>query len=57
VLTQVWFPSRYFRLALDFEPGLSWVLLARDLVLVAVVAVLALPIWAEHTRRLLPPSR
>jgi hypothetical protein len=57
VLTQIWFPSRYFRLALDFEPGLSWVLLARDLVLVAVVAVLALPIWAEHTARLLPPSR
>jgi Glycosyltransferase family 87 len=43
VLTQVWFPSRYFRLALDFEPGLSWVLLVRDLALVAVVAVLAWP--------------
>ena len=41
VLTQVWFPFRYFRLALDFEPGLSWLLLARDLTLVAVAAVLA----------------
>ena len=40
VLTQTWFPSRYFRLALDFEPGLSWLLLARDLTLVALVAVL-----------------
>ena len=41
VLTQVWFPFRYFRLALDFEAGLSWVLLARDLVLVALALLLA----------------
>jgi hypothetical protein len=41
VLTQVWFPFRYFRLALDFEPGLSWVLLARDVVLVALALLLA----------------
>jgi hypothetical protein len=40
VLTQIWFPFRYFRLALDFEAGLSGVLLARDLTLVALVAVL-----------------
>ena len=40
VLTQIWFPFRYFRLSLDFEAGLSWVLLARDLTLVALVAVL-----------------
>jgi Glycosyltransferase family 87 len=45
VLTQIWFPFRYFRLALDFEPGLSWVLLARDLVLVALALLLA------HNRR------
>jgi hypothetical protein len=38
--TQLWFPFRYFRLALDFEEGLSWLLLARDLTLVALVAVL-----------------
>jgi hypothetical protein len=42
-LTQVWFPFRYFRLALDFEPGLSWLLLARDLLLVALVVILVLP--------------
>lgn len=48
VLTQIWFPSRYFRLALDFEPGLSWVLLARDLVLVALALLLA---WPSHVRR------
>src|SRR6478672_10307025 len=40
VLTQLWFPFRYFRLALHFEQGLSWLLLARDLTLVALVAVL-----------------
>ena len=40
VLTQIWFPFRYFRLSLDFEEGLSWPLLARDLTLVALVAVL-----------------
>ncbi|MDX6370853.1 MAG: hypothetical protein QOG93_2355 [Gaiellaceae bacterium] len=41
VLTQVWFPFRYFRLALGFEAGLSWVLLARDLALVALTVLLA----------------
>jgi hypothetical protein len=40
VLTQVWFPFRYFRLALHFEAGLSWVLLARDLLLVALTVLL-----------------
>jgi hypothetical protein len=41
VSTQVWFPFRYFRLALGFEAGLSWVLLARDLALVALTVLLA----------------
>jgi uncharacterized membrane protein len=45
VLTQIWFPFRYFRLALDFEPGLSWVLLARDLALVALVLLLLPHKW------------
>jgi Glycosyltransferase family 87 len=49
VLTQIWFPFRYFRLALDFEAGLSWVLLARDLVLVALALLLA---WPSHISRL-----
>ena len=39
-LTQLWFPFRYFRLALDFETGLTWLLLARDLVLVALTLLL-----------------
>ena len=48
VLTQLWFPVRYFRLALDFEPGLSWLLLARDLLLVALVVILVLPFRDRH---------
>jgi hypothetical protein len=40
VLTQVWFPFRYFRLALHFEAGVSWMLLARDLALVALTVLL-----------------
>lgn len=41
VLTQVWFPSRYWHYALELR--LSGVVLARDLVLLALLAVLALP--------------
>lgn len=41
VLTQVWFPQRYFRYVETFH--LAWVVLARDLVLVALLAVLAWP--------------
>ena len=43
VLTQLWFPYRYFDLALDFEPLPSWLVLARDLVLLAMLAVLLFP--------------
>ena len=52
VLTQVWFPFRYFRLALHFEAGLSWVLLARDLALVALLAALVLPLREGDSNRL-----
>jgi uncharacterized membrane protein len=41
VLTQVWFPFRYWAYALDFH--LAGVVLARDLVLLVLLAVLALP--------------
>jgi uncharacterized membrane protein len=41
VLTQVWFPRHYFGYALDRH--LAGVVLARDLVLVLLVALLALP--------------
>ena len=41
VLTQVWFPQRYFAYADDFR--LAWVVLLRDLVLVALFAALVMP--------------
>jgi hypothetical protein len=40
VLTQLWFPSRYWELALEFDGPASALVLVRDLVLVAVLAVL-----------------
>jgi hypothetical protein len=43
LLTQVWFPIRYFDLV-GFEAFPSWVLLARDLVLVALLVVLTAPV-------------
>ncbi|HZT53387.1 MAG TPA: glycosyltransferase family 87 protein [Gaiellaceae bacterium] len=40
-LTQTWFPWHYWQLALAYASPWSWYLLARDLVLVALVAVLS----------------
>ena len=50
LLTQVWFPFRYFRLALHFEAGLSWVLLARDVVLAGLALGLAISLRRDATR-------
>jgi hypothetical protein len=41
-LTQTWFPWHYWRLANDHSSPWSWYLLARDLALVALAAVLVL---------------
>jgi Glycosyltransferase family 87 len=41
LLTQLWFPSRYWDLVPGFDPAASWLVLARDLVLVALTLVLA----------------
>ena len=43
VLTQLWFPYRYWRLALHFDTAASWLVLVRDLGLVALLAVLLWP--------------
>lgn len=51
VMTQLWFPFRYFRLALDFEQGLSFLLLARDLTLVALTVLLIASLRTGATRR------
>ena len=39
-LTRVWFPSDYWELVKQFDPTASWLVLVRDLVLVAVFATL-----------------
>jgi uncharacterized membrane protein len=57
VLTQLWFPSQYWRLVVNFTSPYSWLLLARDLALVALVAVLVWPrsqheLLGEHRSRL-----
>jgi hypothetical protein len=43
VLTQLWFPYRYLAFAYGFDPLSSWLVLARDLVLVGLLAVLVSP--------------
>jgi Glycosyltransferase family 87 len=40
VMTQVEFPARYWELADDLRPSISWLVLARDLVLVALFLLL-----------------
>ena len=42
-LTQLWFPYRYMAFAYSFDPVSSWLVLARDLVLVGLLAVLVWP--------------
>jgi len=43
VLTQAWFPQHYWRYALHFDETVSWLVLARDLVLLALLAALVMP--------------
>ena len=43
LLTQLWFPYRYWDFARNLDEGLAAIVLARDLVLVALLAVLATP--------------
>ena len=46
VVTQVWFPFRYWDLALRFDTAASWLVLTRDLVLVALFTTLIVPTGA-----------
>ena len=48
VLTQVWFPTRYWQYANGFQ--LAWVVLLRDLLLVVLLAVLAWPAGVSRRR-------
>lgn len=47
VLTQLWFPSRYWTYARELDGGLAVLVLVRDLVLVALVGVL---VWSDGGR-------
>jgi hypothetical protein len=49
LLTQLWFPIRYWELV-AFEAVPSWLVLARDLVLLALLAVLLVPTGREPAR-------
>jgi hypothetical protein len=42
-LTQIWFPYRYLDLLYSLEPAASWLLWARDTVLVALLMAHACP--------------
>jgi uncharacterized membrane protein len=48
VLTQLWFPYRYWDLALRFDETASWLVLARDVVLIALLVVLVEPSRFRH---------
>jgi hypothetical protein len=50
LLTQTWFPYRYWVFALHFDAVASWTVLVRDLVLVALLLVLAWPRELPLTR-------
>ena len=57
VLTQAWFPQQYWDYALGFDEKVSWLVLARDVVLLALLVVLVRPLLpvraaaAVHGRR------
>ena len=48
VLTQLWFPFRYWDYALTFDGTVAWLVLVRDVLLVAALAVLLSP-WPQRT--------
>jgi hypothetical protein len=43
LLTQLWFPYRYLDLVYEFDARASWLVVSRDLVLIALLAALAWP--------------
>ena len=49
VLTQLWFPSRYIELVYALDPRASWLVFARDVLLVALLLTL---VWPRDRARL-----
>lgn len=52
IVTQLWFPYRYWDLALHFDPLESWLVLVRDLLLVALFVYLARGLVDRDAERL-----
>jgi Glycosyltransferase family 87 len=50
VLTQLWFPYRYWELALEFDTAASWLVLVRDLTLVALTLLLVAAVRPGRAR-------
>jgi hypothetical protein len=50
VLTQLWFPFRYWELALEFDTAASWLVLLRDVVLVVLTLMLMTRVRPERAR-------
>lgn len=48
-LTQAWFPQQYWNYALQFDETVSWLVLVRDVVLVALLAALVTPPGAARS--------
>jgi hypothetical protein len=59
VLTQAWFPFRYWDLALHFDPAASWLVFARDLTMLGLLGVLLWPgrPWPGTDPGRVPPGR
>jgi hypothetical protein len=57
LLTAAWFPARYWSLVRELEPLASWLVTVRGLVLVALLAVLALPVASLSAARRRAPAR
>jgi Glycosyltransferase family 87 len=50
VITQLWFPFRYWELALEFDEPASWLVLARDVLLVGLTLLLVAGARPERAR-------
>jgi hypothetical protein len=57
LLTQLWFPFRYWRLVFNPNSGFWFLVLLRDLVLLALLAVLVYPARKELTEMEPAPAR
>jgi hypothetical protein len=55
-LTALWFPGRYWELVREFDPLASWLVLARGLTLVALLAALTWPATRRGPARSRSPA-